>query len=388
MIKLADKILLTEIYPNVEKAFNDKKNVDKFKNVVGKFVDKNSESLSVTGPMKLIIFSDSDINAALDIIGMTQNEVKKIKSKSKDIKSSGHTMSYPMNNILPLFIRYFHIHKNIDMVKITITYLALSMYPVLFGKYWQYGVNENIMKYTINELSMKYKIKQTNNLLSALLETTYLAYELKQKDLERGYDIDIVEFSLSVRHRINSLFKNISIEYYKNHKEQNYMNVEKDNSDEENYMESDSAVFQIDKIVNSVAARLVINGPNIKLITIAASNNRVSKNELRNYINEILIDENMSTIKELIEAILFLYIYDDKNKIEDINSNKFLIYCLDIYKRSNTVNKNIIKIKAILDKWLEDLGTYSKTQNKTTLNGFRRALYTFFVMSIQYVNSN
>jgi len=97
-------------------------------------------------------------------------------------------------------------------------------------------------------------------------------------------------------------------------------------------------------------------------------------------------NENINDIKLIIESILFLYMFDNKNKLEDINSDKFLLHCLDIYKRSNTTDENIIKIKKILDSWLDELGTYKKTQRLATINNFRRAIYTFFVMSIQYAN--
>lgn len=383
---MSDKVLLTELYPRIDKALSDKKNVDKIKTIVSKFVDRNADKLSTPGPSEMIIFSDRDIDAILSIIDSNQNEIKGMKKKSNAIKANGQTMKYPMNLAMPMIIRFFHLKKDIDMVKVCCTYLALSMYPVLFYKYWQYGLNQSIMAYTVNELSNKYKIKQTKNLLVALIETTIGAYDLKKKDLERGHDIDVVDFSLSVRTRLNSMLRYISKEYYKNHKEQNYMNLEKDDSSEDNYMESNSAVFQIDRLTNIVSTSLVISGPNYKLVTIAANNNRISVNELRNYINTLLINDNINQIKEMIENILYLYIYDEKNTIEEINSNKFLIYCLNVYKRSNTVNKNIIRIKEILDDWVEDLGTYRKTQNKSTINGFRRALLTFFVMSIQYVN--
>ena len=62
-----------------------------------------------------------------------------------------------------------------------------------------------------------------------------------------------------------------------------------------------------------------------------------------------------------------------------------MIYCLQIYRRSNTTDKNIIKIKAILDKWLKDLGLMDKTNRTATIVSFRKALFTFFVMEIQKI---
>jgi hypothetical protein len=80
--------------------------------------------------------------------------------------------------------------------------------------------------------------------------------------------------------------------------------------------------------------------------------------------------------------MLFLYLFNDQNTVQEVGSNRFLVYCLDTYKKSNTTDENIIKIKRVLDKWLDDLGTYKKTQRLATINNFRRALFMFFVMSI------
>ncbi|MNT90802.1 hypothetical protein D3C72_2317930 [compost metagenome] len=56
---------------------------------------------------------------------------------------------------------------------------------------------------------------------------------------------------------------------------------------------------------------------------------------------------------------------------------------MEMYRKSNTTDKNIIAVKKILDEWLHDLGTYKKTQRLATINDFRRALFTFMVFSIQ-----
>ena len=94
--------------------------------------------------------------------------------------------------------------------------------------------------------------------------------------------------------------------------------------------------------------------------------------------------ENRNDIKSVTSAILYLYLCNDQNKAEMIRSNDFIYYCLNIYKKANTTDKNIILIKTILDKWLTRYSaSYKKTNRVATLNNFRRALFTFFVFTIQ-----
>ena len=45
-----------------------------------------------------------------------------------------------------------------------------------------------------------------------------------------------------------------------------------------------------------------------------------------------------------------------------------------MYKKSNTKNENIVKIKTIIDKWLDEVGLTSKTMRTATIVNFRKAI--------------
>jgi len=383
---MAEKILVNELYPYVEKCFSNTMNVKKLESTIGRFIDKNSEYLSAIGPTHMILFTDREMDIVYDLVGVTPQIARTIKNKSKDIKATGQVTANPFYFLMTMIIRFFTIKKNEHMTRNCIFYLGIALYPSVYHKYFKYGVNENTMNHTINNLSNKYKIKQTGNLYKALDETYYGAYDLHKEGLIKGDDSDAVQFILALKTRVNSFMKKISNAYYDAHKKGQYLNVEFESNDEETYHEADSSTHAISRMVDKVALKLIVDGVPITIINIAAKTNQVSVNELRNYITKMVSNENINDIKLIIESILFLYMFDNKNKLEDINSDKFLLHCLDIYKRSNTTDENIIKIKKILDSWLDELGTYKKTQRLATINNFRRAIYTFFVMSIQYAN--
>ena len=388
-INMAKKsqVLLDEVYPIVESKLSSPENTNKLRRIIGRYIDRNSESLSAIGPTRMIVFTENDKNLIYEIFGIEKDaDIQPLKRKITDNRIKWRVFNQMFTLFMPLVIRFYQKKKDKDMVMQCIIYMALSIYPMLYYKYWKHNPNENIMNYTINELSNKYKVKQLGSLLAAITDTAYGAYVLHQNDIDKGYDDGLISFSLSMRTRLNSFLNKISAAFYDNHKHGRYLNTEYDDTDPDNFHESNSSIYEIQKIVDSVAMKLVVNGPNIKLITISAKNNQVSVNELRNYISTMLVKQRIDEIKAVIEAILFIYTLESKNTLESINSTGFLIYCLDIYKRSNTTNENVIKIKKILDGWLEDLGTYKKTQRSATINNFRRALYTFFVISIQDAN--
>lgn len=383
----ASKVLITELYPKVEKGLSDKNNIKKYEQLIGSFIDRNSEALGAIGPTKMILFTDREMLPIYQICDTSPTEVRTIKNKATDIKSSGQILNIPFNVIMSMVIRYFTITKNEKLLKLSVLYLSLSMYPSIYTKYFKFEPNENIMNYTINNLSNRFTLKKTGNWMQAIDDTCYGAYQLHEKGIISGEDKNIVQFILAIKTRFNNMTRKIANEFYKNHKEGNYLNTESDSNDENNYHEADSSAYLVNRLTDNVTLKLIVEGPPIKLVNAAAKANQVSVNELRNQVTTMINNEHKEDIRTIIESILFLYLFDNQNKAEEINSDKFLVYCLDIYKRSNTTDTNIIKIKNILNSWLDQLGMYKKTQRLATLNNFRKAMYTFFVMSIMYFNT-
>ena len=383
---MADKVLRTELYPYVEKAFSDQKKLKQYEEIIAKYIDKNSELLSAIGPLNIILFTDKDKEPIFNLIGVTPAQVKAIKNKSKDRKTKDNLIESPFSTLMAVIISYFGVKKNSNMVQMSTFYLTMSMYPFIYHRSFPYQPNENVMNYTINNLSKKFKIKQTSNFMVAIIETAMGAYNLHEKGLLDGIDDSHTQFIYAVKTRVSSFIKKIAREFYENHKNGKYLNIEFESNEEDKYREADSSIYVINGKADAVTLRLVIDGPPMKLITLAANTQKVSINELRNYITTKVKNENRDEIHSIVESILYLYLFDEKNNINDINTDQFLLYCMDVYRRSNTTDKNVVNIKKILDSWLEDLGTYKKTQRAATINNFRKAMYCFFVTAIMYYN--
>lgn len=379
-----NKYIMNELYPIVEKNLSNKDNVLFLKQSVSEYLDRNHEKLTTIGPVHKLTFLEYDKEKVYKAIGLTAEEISQVLKKSPDVKEHGKILQNQFNTAISLAITYFTKKEDSEMVDICLVYLALSFYSSIFIKFFKFEPNENIMNYTINNLSNKFKVKQLGTIYAAIVESVKGAYRHHKQKLINPSDKEIVAFVLDVKARLNSLMRKISVEFYKNHQNSMYLNTEQDNFDEENYRESDSNSYAVERVTNTVVLKLIVDGPDTKVINTAAKFCQVSVNELRNYVNTILTNENREKIRELTESILFLYLFDSQNTVRDIKyNNKFLLYCLEMYKKSNTSDKNIIRIKKILDGWLEDLGTYKKTQRLATINNFRRALFLFFVISIQ-----
>ena len=378
-----DKLMLTELYPLVEKGLSKKQNTVNLKKAVGEYIDRNSDKLTAIGPIRRPTFLDRDIEHLYHAIEVNPNLIKSTLKKSGNIKGHWKIMAEPFNTASVLAIRYYTLKKDEDMVNTVLIYHALSMYPSLHKKYFAFEPNENIMNYTINNLSNKFKIKQLGTLLAALIDTAQGSYRLYKDGIIKGTDKDFVDFVMGLKTRLNSLMRNISNEFYDNHDNNRYLNLDSDSYEEDNYHEADSNTYAVERMTNKITLELTVNGPSMKLVSVAARYCQVSTNELRNYVTSMITNEKREDIRTIIESILFLYLFNDKNTTDQVGSERFLLYCLGMYKKSNTTDENIIKIKKVLDEWLEELGTYKKTQRLATINNFRRALFVFFVITIQ-----
>jgi hypothetical protein len=371
-------------YPQIASVFKDKNNCRKFINIVSKYIDTNTERLSTTGPVKKILFTYSDRNSVYDLTGVSEKNIEMVAKQIKEL-SRGVNASNPFNILLFLMIRYFHINKLEAERKSASIYLILSMYPSIHAKYFKFEPNENIMSFTVNSLSNKYKIKQQGTLLVTLVDMMDTADNHYKNIIIRGNDKDIADYISAVKSRLNQFMKNITTEFMKQHASGRYLNYDSDNEDPENYSVADNNSLVIDRISTSVSTNLAVKGPDQKSVVLAAKMNKISVNDLRSTMNSICRDKaNRPKIREIISCILYEFLFTGQHSEQDIYDMKFTLYSSVIYKRSNTTRSNIVRIKNILDFWIKEYSAiYKKSNLVSTLNQFRRAIFMFFIFTIQ-----
>jgi hypothetical protein len=305
---------------------------------------------------------------------------KQIKELSRGVNASN-----PFNILLFLMIRYFHINKLEAERKSASIYLILSMYPSIHAKYFKFEPNENIMSFTVNSLSNKYKIKQQGTLLATLVDMVEIADNHYKNIIVRGNDKDIADYISAVKTRLNQFMKNITTEFMKQHASGRYLNYDTDNEDPDNFSVADNNSLVIDRISTSVSTNLAVKGPDQKSVMLSAKMNKISVNDLRSTMNSICRDKvNRPKIREIISCILYEFLFTGQYSEQDIYDMKFTLYSSVIYKRSNTTRSNIVRIKNILDFWIKEYSSiYKKSNLVSTLNQFRRAIFIFFIFTVQ-----
>ena len=378
-----------KLFSTVETSLKNKDTLSIYKTNIDRYLANNTDKYFGMGPGERPIYSTTNIDDYISLLGLTSTEIKNAIKESSNVNSSWFMLKpYNIANILAT--RHFLMSKNDEYLTYTVWYLIVELYPPLHFRYFKYNVNPACMQYTINNLSGKFNIKKAGNLWNLLSETCMTAIDLHKNNLIEGNDISFVKYVQDIQSRLNNLLKNIARKYYDNYENKRFLKEEKESFEEDSYYEADSNSYAIERVTNKVVTHLMINGPDYRLVELSAKTNKVSVNQLRNYTDAIVSDEKYKqNVHDIIEAILFLYLFnEDGNEShgsDTIGTNEFMIHCLQSYKKSNTKNKQIVKIKEILDIWLDDVGLTAKTTRAATVVNFRKAIYTFFVMEIQKI---
>lgn len=377
-------VLTTKLYPIVYSNMQNK-NVERELLInIGKYFDRNSDVLYDTGCTNKLFFLDDDKEVIYKACNCTKSEIKDIIKESNYIKDTWKILNEPLNTAFVLLIRYYTIKKDSEKMLNVLLFYSCYFYSSLYFKYLPYGANKAVMDYTINTLSKKFKIKQYGNLFETIRNTVLTSHETYEDRLIRGEDGDYAMYVSALKVRLNDLLKNIKNEYTKNYNANRFLNIDSDDTSEENYHIADNTSYIISKLSQATVTRLNTYGPDLKLAKLSANAAGVSVNEVRNVVSH-LSDDDSEKIMKLCDMILQLFLTNG-NSSDQIRGKVFLAQCLSIYAKSNTNDKLILDIKKILDEWLKRFSAkYRTTNREPTLSNFRKSIFLYFVLQIQAV---
>lgn len=379
-------VVRDKLYPIVSKSLDDKQNQKKYKENIDRYMAAHVDEYSSIGPSKRPALSQSDVSKFMETVGLDDNTVKECLKEVKGNNSAWKNFNSPYNIGIVLSIRYFQRAKDDLQVRNGLLYMVTNIYQYMFWKYWKYTPNEAVMAYTIANLSQRFKLKKSGTILAALMDIMTTCYETHKPRIERCTDTDILKFINDATSRINSFMRKLRNEFGENVKSGNYLQSEHDDYSDEHFYEADNDSFAIDRITNKVLTNLVVNGPDRQLVELSAKNCSVSVNTLQTSVLTLISEDNRDDIRRMIECLLSLYLTGNTDKgvsVNDVHTNKFYVYCIKVYRQSNTTNQNIVEIKSILDKWVEELDLRRKVSTVGSLGNYRKAIFMFFVFTIE-----
>ena len=384
-------VIKSKIYPIVEKTLSDPQKDKKFRNAVRSYIDRNSTDLHTSGPVNLVPFTDSDKEIFYNIFDTSKDQlIGPIDEMTKGINDKANWRLLRQNPIFCLFyecIRYYTIKKDKTGVNTALAIYALSVYPSVFAMLFQYGTNADVMKFTMDNLSAKYLMKQEGSVFGGLMKSIQNSYNFLKPNFIDSSDKEVVRFITRIRNDQKSLFKNIATQYYQNHQKGLRASTQSETYGDNQLIDDNmNNTTIVEDVTRKIVLSLITNGVDLTRATAASKITNISLVELRFYLNKIITEDRSDELRQFVEAVLFAFLYQDKHQPYEINEKKFLQFCLEYFRKTNTNDKNISTFKYLLDKWSADVGINAKYKRLASQIAYKRAIYTYIILCIQYYN--
>ena len=383
-------ILRDAIYPGVETVLKTPSGDRQFKSLVERFIDRNSEKLNEPCPINLIPFTDNDKNDYYRLFNTNEKAVKSVikeaLTKVSDVAKFRLVNQNPIFVVFYCVIRYYTFKKDKQGINSATAIYALAAYPSIFSKYFKYGANEGVMRYTADQLTEKYIFKTAGNVFKALTTSMNSSYTFLAPFFSSMEDVEVVRFIQRVRNDQNSLIKKIAIRYNDNFVKGNSIQTQNETYDTGEIIDdiqNDTSIVEL--IADKVSLNIITQGINLNFLKIAATWSQISMIELRIYVTQILVNKKMDELKTFITSILFVYLFDEKHKKEEIHSKQWISYGISLFRRTNSNDKNIETIKATLNKWGNDTGIHSKFNREHTQSDYKKGIFWYIMLSIQNI---
>lgn len=380
-------IIKNELYPKIDAVLSTDQGKRNFNNIIGRYVSRNNDKLTTSGPQYLIPFTMKDKQEYFDLFSVSDTEVAALVDKiTKQVNDKANWRLFKNNPIFFIFyccIRYATLAKDAKLLNSALIAMALSVYPSIFAKYFRYEPNPNIMQYTIDNLSNRFIIKKSNHIFGTLTYSIQSSWKFHEKDFSRGADQDVIRFIQRIRNDQNSLLKKIANAYQTNYKKGLFVTTQVDAYDDNINVDNVNNTNKVESLSNKIVLSMLTNGVDLRIADFASNAAQVSKLDLRNYISLIINEKESETMKEFISSILFLYLYTDSHEPDDIRSKEFIGYALQLFKKTNSKDKNVTNIKTTLDKWGTSSGIYRKFSRSATRVDYTKAIFMYFILSIQ-----
>ena len=383
-------ILFDTFYPIIERSLKQTKNLTALKQVFNEILGRNNEALSSNVPDKAVWVDGRLENKYFDIIGIDRQHVFEVLKKSGYIKEEWMTVSNPTYITLVLVSFYFNNNKKQDMVNMTMFILSIYMYKNVRSRYFKRTSDNTVkvMSFTLARLSKHHDLRVCGSIMKVLMKKSETFINLWLLDTRsndtknRVSDEIICKMINDYNRRYSVLINGFYAEFKKDLTNGNYMNVDEDIDDGENFIESDNVSFTVERLTQKVVNRFILsNNPLQRLIIVSSDLGKGSTNNLRTML-AYLYDKHEKEFENVVRLTLQAFLFENKNKKENIKSPNFVMDMLQYYKKQEAKNVNLMELKKCVDYIFINSGLPDRVKREASKNDCRRTLYAYILLYI------
>lgn len=387
-------VIIEKVYPMVEKSLNT--NLNKYKNAIADFINKNSALLYDVAPYNNIRYTESDAQKLFSSFDFTENDICEVMKDCFywNIPYRPQAAKEPYVIVLMMCIRYFLLKKKQKEAEISAVYLAFTgkMYASLYGGLAfpkaEPANYRAVMDYVVNNmLSDKFDLRVYGNVFSAVRSLCITWLNTYGSLLCKNPSDDEIGKKMiqQLRDREKSFLMNIAKLYYTAYENKNYLNYETDNlSDGEEFRISDNDSLKATRYTENTVNYLMNNSVSLQICNKCKDEN-IKPTEIKDIMEAILGDKNnINDIYRVVNILICDFIKNYPKKT--IGSVDFIAH--SIKAKPNTKDKYILELYQIITNWLdENSASYRKRKSRiATAISYRRAILMYFTLAVNFAN--
>lgn len=360
---------------------------------IAKYEDVNSNNLNSPYPLTLIKFDESgdDGDIVFKCTHINRRELEndmKIALKETGIPVDQKAAFNPVRVILCLIIRYYLITNQLEKMKAIYKYYGYSLYWKMFSKYFPFGVlKPESMKYTINNMSYRNIIKKEGSIEALLLYIIRNRYEYYREELIGSTDGEIIYILDACQSDLNAKMHEICNQYKQDVAAGNVMYEGKSLLDDQGTQREDTSVASsAETLAQKYSNKFFMSNIDTNKVKQAlAFSQEVSRKELQSTMEYILREAKPEEVLEFYSCVFYVYLTtgDPNCNVDTVQSMKFLSVMYNVIKKGNSINRNIIRMREIMDEWLvHGSNTFRLTQRDATRTNYRKAVYCYFILCV------
>ena len=300
---------------------------------------------------------------------------------------------------------YYKVHKYyIDEVEYTICFLlryyllkkdrqnaALMCYYFAYSLYWmawtrsfkKYAPKREIVEYAINNLSDKFSLRKAGSINRWLFNMIDRIITTQEKGLLGGADYDIYYIIDLARTKIGNSVNGIANQIYDAANNGNLMFTAKTTNADGEVMASNTETEIAINLSQRYTQSFFAEPISMKAMRVAIAGAEIGAGEIRSTISNMKDDASLyDSVKEFYSAVFGIFLESKKYTAEDVRTTQFVAYMMNAYKKGNTADSNMLKIRDCLNIWLErGSPLYRALTRPASQSSFRRAIYTYMIYS-------
>lgn len=315
--------LRKEIIEPIMKVLDTKNGSDEYLKFGTEFIEANAEMLAREFPTKRVSFPKKYVDNIFNVFGFDKDEFKKtFKELCADINGSDFKtiMATPTNIIHTIVLFYSDITYNRYVRDSARQQLALTVYHVMFNKFYHGLPDEKVMAYTYLHLNRNWAIIKAEDMMTWISDMVDSAYGFYKTQLTLNTSAHtIIKFLNRLRAQMRQSMAQLANVYFKNQTEGNRVNEDSTTGDNEYIVSDDTSQ------VRSKLMQLLKRGDTLYT---TESNLYTGVGRLKNVSSKALFELAQQVshrdISELIDLIFYVFIVKEGHKVEEINSSAYI----------------------------------------------------------------